>query len=42
MVYINTGKDFKTNVQANMEMMDFTEMTQIRQYVKEHQSLFAR
>lgn len=42
MVYINTGRDFKTNTQANMEMMDFTKMSQIKQYVKEHQSLFAK
>lgn len=42
MVYINTGKDFMTSVTANEEMMDFTKMSQIIQYVKEHQSLFAK
>lgn len=42
MVYINTGKDFKVNKDANMEMMDFSEITQIKDYVREHQEDFAK
>lgn len=42
MVYINTGKDFKVNKDANMEMMDFSKMSEIQNYVREHQESFAK
>lgn len=42
MVYINTGKDFKVNKDANMEMMDFTKISQVKDYVEEHQESFAK
>lgn len=42
MVYINTGKDFKVNKDANMEMMDFTKISQIKDYVREHEKDFAK
>lgn len=42
MVYINTGKDFKVNKDANMEMMDFNKTSQIKDYVNQHQSDFAK
>lgn len=42
MVYINTGKDFRVNKDANMEMMDFSKISQIQDYVREHRESFAR
>lgn len=42
MVYINTGKDFKVNKDANMEMMDFSKISQIQDYVRGHQDSFAK
>lgn len=42
MVYINTGKSFKINKEANMEMMDFSKISQIQNYVREHQENFAK
>lgn len=42
MVYINTGKDFKVNKDANMEMMDYTKTGQIKEYIREHQESFAK
>lgn len=42
MVYINTGKDFTVNKDANMEMMDFSKISQIQDYVREHQDSFAK
>lgn len=42
MVYINTGKDFKVNKDANIEMMDFSKVSQIQNYVREHQKSFAK
>lgn len=42
MVYINTGTDFKVNKDANMEMMDFSKISQIQNYVREHRESFAK
>ena len=42
MVYINTGKDFKVNKDANMEMMDYTKISQIQDYVRKHQENFTK
>ena len=42
MVYLNTGKDFVTNVEANVEMLDFTKVSQIKDYVKKNQPMFSK
>lgn len=42
MVYINTGRDFRVNKDANMEMMDFSKISQIQNYVREHRESFAK
>jgi hypothetical protein len=42
MVYINTGKEFKINKDANMEMMDYTKISQIQDYVRKHQENFTK
>ena len=42
MVYINTGEDFTSNKDSNIELMDFTKLTEIKKYVEEHQSKFGK
>lgn len=42
MVYINTGAHFKVNRNANLELMDFSKISQIKDYVREHPADFAR
>lgn len=40
MVYLNTGKDFSTNAESNAEMMDFSKVSQIRDFVKKNPKMF--
>jgi hypothetical protein len=42
MVYINTDEGFKINKEANMEMMDFTKTSEIKEYIDSHRNDFAR
>ncbi len=42
MVYLNTGEDFVTNVEANVEMLDFTKVSQIKKYVRKNQPMFTK
>lgn len=42
MVYINTGKDFVTNVNSNAETMDFSKVGQIRDFVKKKPEMFSK
>lgn len=42
MAYINTGRDFKTNPRTNEEMMDFTKIGQVKDYVRKHVSEFTK
>lgn len=40
MVYLNTGRDFSTNADSNAEMMDFSKVSQIRDFVKKNPKMF--
>lgn len=40
MVYINTGKEFVTNADSNVETMDFSKISQIREFVKKNPKMF--
>ncbi|NJM53911.1 MAG: hypothetical protein HC846_11300 [Blastocatellia bacterium] len=40
MVYLNTGKEFVTNADSNAEMMDFSKVSQIRDFVKKNPKMF--
>lgn len=40
MVYLNTGKDFSTNAESNAELMDFSKVSQIRDFVKKNPKMF--
>ncbi len=40
MVYINTGKDFMTNSESNAETMDFSKVSQIREFIKKNPKMF--
>lgn len=42
MAYINTGRDFKVNKEANMEMMDFSKISQMKDFIEKHQGSFAK
>jgi hypothetical protein len=42
MVYINNGKEFVTNVEANEEMMDFKKISQIQDFVKKNPTMFSK
>lgn len=40
MVYLNTGNDFSTNADSNAEMLDFSKVSQIRDFVKKNPKMF--
>lgn len=40
MVYLNNGKEFVTNAESNAEMMDFSKISQIREFVKKNPKMF--
>lgn len=40
MVYLNNGKEFVTNAEANAETMDFSKISQIRDFVKKNPKMF--
>ncbi len=42
MVYLNTGRDFVTNVKSNSEMMDFKKISQISNFVKKNPTMFSK
>lgn len=42
MVYLNTGKDFVTNVEANVELLDYTRISQVRDFVRKNQPMFSK
>lgn len=42
MVYMNTGDDFVTKAGSNAETMDFSKISQIRDFVKKNPTLFAK
>ncbi|HRH42180.1 MAG TPA: hypothetical protein PKY82_11185 [Pyrinomonadaceae bacterium] len=42
MVYLNTGKDFVTNANSNAEMMDFSKVSQIKDFVQKNPKLFTK
>jgi len=39
-VYINTGKDFITDLDANLKLREFSKVRDIVSYVKDHQNLY--
>ena len=42
MVYVNTGRDFKTDTDANLKLNDFTKIKDIADFVKRNQAQFFR
>lgn len=40
MVYVNTGKDFKTDTNANYKLQDFKKISEIANFVKNNQGVF--
>jgi hypothetical protein len=42
MVYFNTGKTFRINKDANMDLMDFSKAGEVKKYVEQHESSFAK
>lgn len=40
MVYLNNGKEFVTNAESNAEMLDFSKVSQIRDFVKKNPKMF--
>jgi hypothetical protein len=40
MVYLNNGNEFVTNAESNAEMMDFSKVSQIRDFVKKNPKMF--
>jgi DNA-directed RNA polymerase subunit M/transcription elongation factor TFIIS len=40
MVYINSGKDFITNIEGNSELLDFSKVSQIKDFVKKNKPMF--
>lgn len=42
MAYINTGESFKVNKDANMEMMDFSKISQMKDFIEKNQESFAK
>jgi hypothetical protein len=40
MVYLNNGKEFVTNAEANAELLDFSRINQIKDFVKKNPKMF--
>jgi hypothetical protein len=40
MVYLNNGKEFTTNTESNAELLDFSKINQIKDFVKKNPKMF--